>query len=648
MRICSIALALFFCGFLKAQVPDSVYQQLAKSKEDTGRAKLYNTIGRYYQYSKLDSALYYFDALKKLSKKINYQRGLINYAINVSQVYNQLDKPDTAFIINKEGLAVAEQLGDQKQIAFCEANLGNSFSKLGQKDSCILYYLKAQTQLEEIKDSANLLYLYGNIASLFHNFKQYSKALEYAQKAVTLAKMGIGNRQSYVFALTNLSGTLIDLKQYDSTLKYALEAVDICQSDKNYYRLMANNLQNIIATKIFQKKYQEIGNYLTKLESIKDNINSPAYNVRLQYDYARNAYYKGKLPEAEKYALQTLKISISDSLQDYELNSYNLLLKIESGMGNLSMADDYEMKADSINQMNLDKETAKNVQELEKKYETQKKENEILKLQQDNQKKSLLNKIFIGSTLALFLVAFLGYRNFKNKQRIARQTAQIQQQKITELEKDKQLLTIDAMLKGQEEERSRIAKDLHDGLGGMLSGVKLSFVSMKENMIMDADSVISFENSITQLDNTIAELRKVAHNLMPEALVKFGLNKAVADFCNAMQLASKIKIIFEPLGTERQLSNTADLYVYRIIQELINNAIKHAIPNQILVQLTKTSDKILLTVEDDGKGFIKEILASAKGIGIKNLQQRIDYFKGKMELVTQPGEGTSVNIELMA
>ena len=641
-------MALLCCVFLKAQVPDSIYQQLAKSKEDTARARLYNTIGRYYQYSKLDSALYYFDALKKLSKKIDYQRGLINYAINAAQVYNQLDKPDTAFIINKEGLAVAEQLGDKKQIAFCEANLGISFSILGQKDSCILYYQKAQTQLEEIKDSANLLYLYGNIAALFHGFKQYNKALEYAQKAVALAKMGVGNRQSYVFALTNLSGTFIDLKQYDSTLNYALEALDICREDKNYFRLMANNLQNIIATKIFQKKYNELDNYLKILESIKDNINSPAYNARLQFDYARNYYYKGKFPEAEKYALQALKISISDSLQDYQLNSYNLLLKIESGMGNFSLADDYEMKADSINQMNLDKETAKNVQELEKKYETQKKENEILKLLQDNQKKSLLNKIFIGSTVALFLLAFLGYRNFKNKQRIARQTVEIQQQKITELEKDKQLSAIDAMLKGQEEERSRIAKDLHDGLGGMLSGVKLSFVNMKENMIMDADSVISFENSIKQLDNTITELRKVAHNLMPEALVKFGLNNAVSDFCNAMQMASKIKIIFEPMGIERQLTNTADLYVYRIIQELINNALKHAAPNQILVQLTKTSDKILLTVEDDGKGFNKEILASAKGIGMKNLQQRIDYFKGKMELVTQPGEGTSFNIELVA
>ncbi|MFM2327705.1 MAG: hypothetical protein RIR31_1907, partial [Bacteroidota bacterium] len=266
---------------------------------------------------------------------------------------------------------------------------------------------------------------------------------------------------------------------------------------------------------------------------------------------------------------------------------------------------------------------------------------EIVKLDAANKQKSNLNKILFGGAGLLLIISFLGYRNFKSRQKI-------QQQKITELEKDKQLLAIDAMLKGQEEERSRIAKDLHDGLGGMLSGVKLSFVNMKENMVMDAESVSSFENSIMQLDNTIAELRKVAHNLMPEALVKFGLKNAILDFCNAMQISSKTKIIFEQMGTERQLSNTADLYIYRIVQELINNAIKHAAPNQILVQLTKTTEKILLTVEDDGRGFNTEQLQFSKGIGMKNIQQRVNYFKGKIDIASQPTEGTSVNIELIA
>ena len=171
---------------------------------------------------------------------------------------------------------------------------------------------------------------------------------------------------------------------------------------------------------------------------------------------------------------------------------------------------------------------------------------------------------------------------------------------------------------------------------------------MKENMIMDAANTAVFERSITQLDNTIAELRKVAHNLMPEALVKFGLKTAVTDFCQSMQLSSKIKIICEQLGSERDLGNSANVNVYRIIQELVNNAVKHAQANQVLVQLTTSVNKVLITVEDDGKGFNIEDIEKAAGIGYTNLKHRVAYLNGKIDINSKPNEGTSVNIELAA
>ena len=222
----------------------------------------------------------------------------------------------------------------------------------------------------------------------------------------------------------------------------------------------------------------------------------------------------------------------------------------------------------------------------------------------------------------------------------------LQAKRITELEKEKQLQAVDAMLQGQEEERSRLAKDLHDGLGGMLSGVKISFSTMKENLVMDAANAVVFERSINQLDSSISELRKVAHNLMPEALVKFGLVDATKDFCNSMASSSNVKINCESFGEKRILGNTADIYIYRIVQELINNAIKHADAKQILVQLTTTADKVLITVEDDGKGFNTNNLTTSKGIGISNIQHRVDYFKGKMDVNSKPDNGTSINIEL--
>ena len=278
---------------------------------------------------------------------------------------------------------------------------------------------------------------------------------------------------------------------------------------------------------------------------------------------------------------------------------------------------------------------------VEHKYEKEKQDKEIIQLNADNKQKSLFNKILIGASAALLFIGFLSYRNFKSKQ-------QIQKQKITELEKEKQLMAVDAMLKGQEEERGRLAKDLHDGLGGMLSGVKLSFSNMKENLILDASNAVRFEKSISQLDNTIAELRKVAHNLMPEALVKFGLKSAVEDFCETLQSSTGCKIMYQQPGADRDLGNIANVNIYRIIQELVNNAVKHANPTQIIVQLTKLPGKVLLSVEDDGEGFDANRPDAITGIGLTNINNRVQYLNGKIEVSSKKDEGTAFNIEVTA
>jgi signal transduction histidine kinase len=216
------------------------------------------------------------------------------------------------------------------------------------------------------------------------------------------------------------------------------------------------------------------------------------------------------------------------------------------------------------------------------------------------------------------------------------------------LEKDKQLLIVDAMLKGQEEERSRIAKDLHDGLGGLLFGTKLSFMNVKENLALSAENSAMFDKSLSLLDNTIGDLRKVAQNLMPEALVKFGLHEAVRDFCDSVQSSSGIKVLYHELGEKRKQGKTAEVFTYRIIQELVNNVVKHAGASRVIVQLTMSKDKTGITVEDNGKGFNKNDMTDTKSAGMANINYRVQYFNGTSDILTSPGNGTSVNIELIA
>ncbi|MCY7292720.1 MAG: sensor histidine kinase [Ferruginibacter sp.] len=377
----------------------------------------------------------------------------------------------------------------------------------------------------------------------------------------------------------------------------------------------------------------------------RNKESSVYYNFILGKIYFNKAKTNNNNATDYKNAIKYFEICIPLAQQfknkKQEAWCYDWLSASYKFLGNYQQAYKYLEKYSYLNDGMVNEENFKKITSVEHKYETEKKDKEIVTLESKTKQKATLNKILIGAAAALVFIGFLGYRNFRSKQ-------QIQQQIITELEKEKQLHAVDAMLKGQEEERGRLAKDLHDGLGGMLSGVKMSFSNMKENMIMDASNTDAFEKSITQLDNTITELRKVAHNLMPEALVKFGLKNAVEDFCRSMELSSKTKIICEQLGSDRDLGNSANVNVYRIVQELVNNAIKHAQASQILVQLTKSSDKVLLTVEDDGKGFDINTLENATGIGYINLKQRVAYLNGKMDIETKPSQGTAVNIELTA
>lgn len=213
-------------------------------------------------------------------------------------------------------------------------------------------------------------------------------------------------------------------------------------------------------------------------------------------------------------------------------------------------------------------------------------------------------------------------------------------------EKEKQLIALESILKGQEEERTRMAKDLHDSLGGMLSGIKLNLSSLKGNIMLDEKDSSLFYKSILQLDNAIAEMRRVAHNMMPEALLRLGLAEAMQDYCDSINESRMVKMKYTQLGITNPIEKSMEVTLYRIIQELSNNAIKHASAKNILIQLSKNENTLTLIVEDDGIGFNSAQLANYKGNGLQNVQSRVDYIKGRFEIESYPNKGTTISIEI--
>src|SRR5260221_943381 len=297
------------------------------------------------------------------------------------------------------------------------------------------------------------------------------------------------------------------------------------------------------------------------------------------------------------------------------LLSLNYLSNMEEAKGNFKKAYDYKKKQAGFADSLVKEQNHYRILLLDEEFGAEKRSNEILQLQKDKQiqklsikQKSTLNYFLVGSVAALLIVVFLGYRNFRHRQQLSKQKDELQQQRIRELEKDKQLVAVDSLLKGQEEERSRLAKDLHDGLGGLLSGVKFSLSNMKDNLIITPDNMAVFERSLDMIDTSIRELRRVAHNMMPEMLTKFGLDEALKEYCNTINTAKLLTIKYQSLGMGARLDKSIEIIIYRIVQELLNNTMKHARATEVFVQVIRENNRLNVVVEDNGKGFDTTLL----------------------------------------
>ena len=515
-----------------------------------------------------------------------------------------------------------------------------------------LNYLFEALKYYEENDGPFTAYLYNTITIIYIRLNNFDQAEYYAKKHIALVeKKGFGNMaqaEAYL-SLVDIciqKGEFHLASYYLDKMKPYMPDAQETMLDFSYFECRGNISYQLQQYDSSYYYYQQAYKFAV---ASGHTINT---NTAL-YFLTTIALKLGKTEAAKNYGEENLALADKISSKGGRIKALLNLSDYYHQAGNNNKAYDFLDKATSLKDSLLSETNIKQANTLAAIYETDKKQKEILKLQNEKQTqdasvkhKSTLNIVFVATIIGLLVFGYLAYRNIKSEQKIANQQQEIQKQKISELEKDRQLLTVDAMLKGQEEERGRIAKDLHDGLGGMLSGVKLSFINMKENMVLPAENLPGFERSIEMLDNTIRELRKVAHNLMPETLVRFGLEESLKDFCNSIQTSTGIKVVYQQFGENRKLPTQAQITIYRIVQELVNNVLKHADAKQIIVQLTRSHIKTGITVEDNGKGFDVKMLDLKKGAGFNNIKYRVNYFKGNLDINSQPGNGTSVSIEL--
>ncbi len=648
---------LFFIQTVDAQsinykMVDSLLQAIKTQKNDSTKAKSIFALATQYFAAKPDSALYYYTQLGILSEQIQYPTGVIDHYLLAGKVHSNIGKIDTSILLLKKAIEAAKKYKRNKALAISYLGLCYPYLKNGNFQEAANYALQAEKISAASNDSGRLSDAYSSLAYAFNNLKNYNRAYDYGRKSVEINRL-MKRKQNLMTSMINLAGTMIYLQKFDSSIVVYKEAETIAKELDDQQNLLIIESGFVYAYERMGR-YEMIKPYAEKELAIAKPINFPEGTVIGLLGMGDAAFYNKDYKEANRYALMAL-----DSIKKYDLgsyikNNYLFLTYINVGLGNFKDFEYYGNLRDSVEAAQQSEQNIKTSQEMEAKYGSEIKQASIDKLDKENKIKSLeishsrsIIWLLIAVAIIIALLGFVYYRNIANKKKLLEAEKAIQQQQIAELEKEKQLMATQAMLQGQEDERTRMAKDLHDGLGGILSGVKYSLSNMKDNMIITSENADRFERTMGMLDQSITELRRVAHNMMPESLMKLGLETALEDICHGINQSGKLNLKFQSFELDDATipKNTASV-IYRIIQELLNNMLKHAGANEALLQLVRSGNALSITVEDNGKGFNKEILQSNSGIGFSNLQNRITYLKGNLDIQTAPGNGTSVNIEI--
>jgi two-component system NarL family sensor kinase len=651
--IFTLIIALFFLheNILSQTIPDSLTNKLEHAANDSVKTRTLLDIGEAIEEEVPEKSLNYYQQALVLSNKINNKPLILSSMVDVGIAYIETNDMDEALSTFLQAFPVAKQINDTGKIAGVLANIGNVYLHKSNPVKAIQYYLQSVTLLEAISDQTRLAVLYSNLCSLFEDEKQFDKSIEYGNKAFAIGTKN-NDDHTVVYALINLSGTYSDLNQFEKEFELLQKALPLAKKIEDIEQLATvyNNLGDYYYRK---KKYQpSLENYLESYKYVQQLGNH--FHLCTACTHLATLYNEMNQPDkALQFILQAETLAKEVGYRADLKEIYLTRAETEQRRGNYKTAYNYRSMSADLSDSLFKAEDSKQIADIEAKYQNEKKQKEIIHLQKDKQiqllsikQKSTLNYFLFGSIAVLFTVGFLIYRNLRHRQLLSKQQDELQQQRINELEKDKQLVAVDSMLKGQEDERLRLAKDLHDGLGGMLSGVKFSLMNMKSNLIINHENVVVFERSLDMLDSSIKELRRVAHNMMPEALVKFGLDEAVKDYCANLNNAHILSVQYQSFGMAQRIDGSTEIIIYRIIQELLNNIFKHAKASEVLVQLQREENRLSITVEDNGKGFNINELEKSKGSGWANIRSRVDYLKGKLDLHSDDAKGTSVNIEI--
>ncbi len=593
------------------------------------------------QNSKYDSLINLLGRIKEDTSKVNILQQLFEET--------KRNKIDTAYLYARMGLAISSKIEYKKGIAEASLSMGYIYYYKNNYAAALKYYLTAYDLFEQLQDSPGMINSSLTIGKIHRIEKNYPKALEYTQNAISLAEKA-ENKDEMMAAYVGLGNILGVQNKFDEAIEIFRMALKLA------IELDKKEAEPIILNNIAEG-YNEKGDIDMaidyELKALKIMNNTPEYSqdklLRKSKSGILNTvsdlyYSKGEYSTSLFYAKEALNEINEAGYGKEKKDIYKTLSKISAAQNNYSDAYMYVQLYSKLKDSIFDEESTRQIAEMQTKYQSEKKEKENIELKGKNEMQDLLlqsetekskNQLIISFVITGILIigSFYIYSRRKLKQKAVYANELAKQEK----------LRFKYVIEAEEKERSRIAQDLHDGLGQMLSTARLN-VSGLEDSVIEEDKLY-VERSVKIIDDACAEVRNISHNLMPNTLIRLGLISAIQELVNNINASNLMKIDFNFNFTE-SIDKSFAIPIYRIVQEILNNMIKHSEADHIYININRSEDRLLLSMVDNGIGFNTEILSDSKGIGWKNIFSRVSLLNGVIELDSKNQEGTSVKINL--
>jgi two-component system, NarL family, sensor kinase len=573
------------------------------------------------------------DSLRQVIQSKRPYEQQINASIKLVESYN-LKSFDSVIFEGDKAIQLARKHTDSISIAKLKHQVGvaNYFS--GKYDVAAKNLLESISILEKNDKKKNLAPVYNDLAKLYRKTRDLDKALNNYKKADAIYRQL--NDTAGMAMILNESGVVFEymddykeaIDRYTASMKLAEKAGDSLS--------VSYSLSNIAGVYVIQKKYDMAEQNLLRALSIRQLLKD-SFSIALTYsDLGVAMNGKGDFTKAIEYLTLSNKIAEKLRYPELQSNNYNELSSVAQKQGDYQKAFEYFNKRSSLRDSLFTLEKTKEIQKLNSQYETARKEQQI---QQQQHKLRLQNYLFIGIGGLVLLSGLLFHSQYK-RLKLRKET----QMQATIMKQHEEAAR--AILEAEEKERQRIAKDLHDGVGQMMSAAKMNLSAFESEMQFTSDEQKKALEKVIQLvDESCREVRTVSHIMMPNALLKNNLATAIQEFVN--KLSSKIlQVDVYTEGLEERLDSNVETVLYRIVQECVHNALKHAGATTLDISLIRDKDGISGTIEDNGKGFDPQDKENFEGIGLRNIITRIEYLKGTVDFDSAPGRGTVIGIHV--